>query len=538
MTSLILGLLLLQDKTPKQILVPAPPLGSNSAFQTGVREVSELLSTGDFAGATNRAKNLPMHEFSINVEFKDINADTQNIFQASMKRAIEEWESTIPGLKISVKPKPNLKIEVVSHFSELGSDDEKSLSLFSSPDPSDPALEAVLALNRTSKNIGIAPDSMYTEVRFIIGRYLGIENSPIPASSMFRVEGFGMQAMPIDSTTRSLALKLLSQADQLRAWAKSKTKVVAAFPEVFFPSKIVDLGTITQGDSPTFQFEVRNRGKGPLHFAVRPDCSCFIINYEPVVAPGQVGIVTINMSTIDFQGTHDKGLYVYTDDAENPVTRVSVRSVIRPAYRMIQEGVRQPTFMMTPEGLKINFLIFADDKLPFEPRKATLNGISAVATITPWEGDVQDPEWFEGVQHRKGYRVSILASPSAAVGRNLVALLVQTDSKLFPVIAVNFYVQKGIAVNPGSIFYGDVTTDISRASVLLITPNANIEVLEAKSTDSRFTAKLEKISDTQYRLTVDFRPGKEKGTILTSITVKTTDPDSKEIIIPIQAYVP
>ncbi len=529
---------MLQDKAPKEIVVPAPPLGSNSAYQSGIKEVAELLASGKFADATNRAKNLPSREFTMNFDFKDTNADSQKVFLMAADRAIKDWESVVTGLKITIKPKPNVLIQVVPHFSELGSKDEKTLSLFTSPDPSDPALEAVLALNRTSKNVGLSPDGMYTEVRYIIGRYLGIEDAPIPSSTMFRVEGFGMQAIPIDKVSRSLANTLVSQSMQLKDWAKTKTKVIAAFPEVFLPSKILDFGTVTQGESPTFQFEVRNSGKGALHFTVRPDCSCFLINFESVVPPGEVGIVTVNMSTIDFQGVQDKGLYVYTDDAENPVTRVSVKGMIRPAYRMIQEGTQQETILMTPQGLKLNYLIFADGDLPFEPRKAVVNGISAMATITPWEGEVEDPEWFKGSQRRKGYRVSILASPSVANGRNLVALLVQTDSKQFPILGTNFYVQKGVAVNPGSIFYGDVTTDLNRASVLLTTSSSSVEVLEAKASDNRFTTKLEKLTDTQYRLTVDFRPGKDKGTILAAITVKTTDPETPEVTIPIQAYVP
>jgi|GEM_PF-6688030 len=538
MTSLILGILLLQDKEPKEIVVPSPPLGSNAAFLSGVKEVAEFLSEGKFAEATNRAKNLPQREFSINFEFKDVNSDTQKVFKEAANRAISDWQEAIPGMKISVKAKPNVLIQVVPNFTELGSQDEKSLALFSSPDPQDPAVEAVLALNRTSRKIGITPDGMYTEVRYIIGRYIGIEDAPLPNSTMFRVEGIGMQPIPIDKVSRSLASTLIFQAEQLRTWAQTKTKVTAAFPEVFLPTREVNLGTITQGEPQDFQFEVRNRGKGPLHFAVRPDCSCFLINYNPVVQPGEVGIVTVNMNTTEFQGHYDKGLYVYTDDAENPVTRHAVKAMIRPAYRMIQEGAHQQTFVMSPQGLKINYLIFADEELKFEPRKVSVEGISAVASIAPWEGEVEDPEWFDGKQRRKGYRISILASPSAAMGRTLVAMLVQTDSKQFPMLGTNFYVQKGVAVSPGSVFFGDVTSELSRASVMLETTSESVEVKEAISSDPRFTAKLEKISATQYRLTVDFKPGTEKGTVLTSVLVKTTDPDSPEINIPIQAYVP
>lgn len=538
MTSLILGILLLQDKEPKEIVVPSPPLGSNAAFLSGVKEVAEFLSEGKFTEATNRAKNLPQREFSINFEFKDVNSDTQKVFKEAANRAISDWQETVPGMKISVKAKPNVLIQVVPNFTELGSQDEKSLALFSSPDPQDPAVEAVLALNRTSRKIGITPDAMYTEVRYIIGRYIGIEDAPLPNSTMFRVEGIGMQPIPIDKVSRSLASTLIFQAEQLRTWAQTKTKVTAAFPEVFLPTREVNLGTITQGEPQDFQFEVRNRGKGPLHFAVRPDCSCFLINYNPVVQPGEVGIVTVNMNTTEFQGHYDKGLYVYTDDAENPVTRHAVKAMIRPAYRMIQEGAHQQTFVMSPQGLKINYLIFADGELKFEPRKVSVEGISAVASIAPWEGEVEDPEWFEGKQRRKGYRISILASPSSAMGRTLVAMLVQTDSKQFPMLGTNFYVQKGVAVSPGSVFFGDVTSELSRASVMLETTSASVVVKEAISSDPRFTAKIDKLSDTQYRLTVDFKPGTEKGTILTSVLVKTTDPDTPEINIPIQAYVP
>ncbi|MFM9872197.1 MAG: DUF1573 domain-containing protein [Fimbriimonadaceae bacterium] len=538
MTSLILGTLLLQTQAKKDVIVPAAPIGTNSSFQMGVKDAAQLLQNGKFAEATTRLKNLPNKEFAVNFKFKGISKASQEIFEMAAKRAIEDWQAAVPQLKIRIDKDPRVVIEVVTHFSELGSKDEKSLTLFSSPDPSDPATEAVLALNRTSKNVEISTDNMANEVRYILGQYLGVEGIPDPSSAMFRVEGLNRIYVPIDIKSIQLVRKTLEQSNQLREWAKSKTKVKAEFGEAFLPENVVDLGTITQGEPQAFQFEVRNRGKGDLHFAVKPDCSCFLINYNPTVPGGEVGIVTVQMSTIDFQGSHDKGLYVYTDDAENAVTRVSIKSMIRPAYRLMREGDQSSTLVMTPQGLSLKYFLFADNELPFEPRKATVSGVSAVASISEWEGDVEDPEWFKGKQHRKGYQISVLISPSAANGKNLVALLIQTDSKQFPVLGSNFYVQKGVALNPSSIFYGDVTSELVRATCYLDLPTQSTEVISAKASDPRFTPKLERVSDTQYRLTVDFRKSKETGTIFASVSVKTNDPDSPEIIIPIQAYVP
>lgn len=538
MTPLILGALLLQTQIKNEIVAPPPPLGSNAAFQSGSKAAAELLQAGKFAEATNQTKNLPSKQVVVEFRFQDVSKDSQDILLKAAQRAMNEWQKALPGSKIIAGKNPNLVLEVVSHFSDLGSTDEKSLSLFPSIDPADPALEAVLALKRTSKKVEISADNMTTEVRYVIGRYFGLEQSPDPSSAMFRVEGLSRLYSPLDAVSIQVARTTLQQAEQLRSWAKSKTRVKAEFGEAFLPQHTVDLGTVTQGDPQAFQFEVRNRGKGPLKFAVRPDCSCFLINYESVVKGGEVGIVTVQMSTVDFQGAQDKGLYVYTDDAENPVTRVSIKTMIRPAYRLIPESNHSQTYLMKPEGLTINYLLFADNELPLEPRKASVSGVNGIASISQWEGEIEDPEWFKGKQFRKGYRISVLFSPSAAIGRNLVALIIQTDSKMFPVLGSNFFIQKGIAVNPKSIFYGDVTSELERATVYLDVPSESTEILKATSSDSRFKASYERVSELQYRVTVDFRKGTDNGTVYASINLSTNDPDSPEIIIPLQAYVP
>lgn len=532
----LLGLVLAPYALQDEVLAPLPPIGTTSAYQQGIKDVSALLEAGEFAEATKRAKNLPSHAIRVGLAFEGVDGATQRLFNQAVETSFAAWKKAIPELQLSVAANPQIKISVVNEL-PTGDEEEKSLVLFPSPDPADPSLEAVLALKRLATKVGIDQSYMAAEVSYIIGQYLGAERVPVSGSVMFRMEGFGPRTSVVDMAISRLAKETLSQSDQLRDYAKKKTRIVAAFPEGFLPTKDIDFGTIAQGENQQFQIEVLNRGKAPLTFTIKPDCSCFALDYKPVIEPGETSVVSIYMSTKDFQGHQDKGLFIYTNDAENSVTRVSVHGMIRPAYRLKTLEQADNTFIMTDSGLQLSYYLFADEKLPFEPRKVSINGTSGVASISEWEGEITDPEWFEGKQHRKGYKIDLLLSPSTVIGRNLVALLVQTDSETFPVVAANFYVQKGVAVSPKTIFFGDVDPGGSQASTILTGPSDDFVIESVESKDERFKPKIEKISGNNYRLTVDLNPGETRGTIVGSIIVKTNNADSPLITIPVQAYV-
>lgn len=535
MLTQLLSVIILGQIQTDQATSPVPSLGSNEAFQSGVKAVATHLAAAEFAAAAQRAKNLPQDSFTIGLDASSTDQRTQTQLDNAVNQSIAAWQKAIPALKITLAKKPSLKIAITPKISEPNQE-EKSMVLFASPDPTEPALEAVIALNRTSRNVPIDPALMLAEVNFAIGSYLGLERSPISTSTMFRHEGLGFRVGTIDAESAAIARSNLAQAKQLREFITKKTKIQAAFPEAFIAEKTVELGRFTQGEPKDFQIEIVNRGDAPLNYGIKPDCSCFLLSYSGQVAPRSVDVVTARMNSKDFQGGQLKGLYIYTNDAASPVTRVNVTADIIPAYRLVNIEKKEE-FSITPNGLKTSFLIYGGGKLPFEPRKASIEGSSAIADITPWEGEVEDPLLFPGKQRVSGYKVDILVAPNIPNGKNLLALLIRTDSEEWPVIGANFFVQKGIAITPGSIFFGDVTQKTVQATVQLAGLNSDFQITRVE-TQPGFRAEFAKITDKIVRLIVEFTPEKNKGTIVSTVIVHTNDPENPKVSIPIQAYVP
>ncbi|MBX3113589.1 MAG: DUF1573 domain-containing protein [Fimbriimonadaceae bacterium] len=537
MSLLALGMMVAVAQSAQIEAAPTPPVGSSPFFQRSVREVAELLEAGDFSGASKRALAMPRHEFTIKIDTKQLSRINQVIAKRALDSAIANWKAAIPELKITEGEKPSVLISFVKELEQTHVGDPKTLVIFESPDASEPTIEAVVSTVRTDQKVEIEAPVYENEISYAIGAFLGLERQPKPGSVMFRIDGLGGSMPKIDMLSSELAKSNIGIVNQLTSAAKNKKKLAAHFPSFFIDQDQINFHTVVQGENQQFQIQIVNRGKAPLRFAIRPDCSCFVLNYEPVVAPESSTLVSVFMSTTDFQGPQDKGLFIYTNDPERPTTRLGVVGNITPAYRLIT-GTKDDTVMFGENGAKLTYYLFMPESVAIKPLRATISGVTGITSITPWEGTLADPLWNEPAKPRKGYKIDVLLSPGTVQGRILTALLIQTDSKTFPVLGANFYVQRGIAVSPQTIYFGDVKGGIARAWALINGPGRDFKILDIKSSESYITAKAEKLKSGEYKLSVelDAKPG--TGTVIASLLIKTDDPDSPQIVVPVQGYVP
>ncbi|QYK52544.1 MAG: DUF1573 domain-containing protein [Fimbriimonadaceae bacterium] len=537
MSLLALGMMVAVAQSAQIEAAPTPPVGSSPFFQKSVREVAEFLEAGEFAQATQRAKSLPKYEFTIKIDTGKLSKINQVIAKNALDKAIANWKHELPELKITESDKPNVLITFVKELEQTAVGVPKTLVLFESPDPSEPTIEAVVSTIRTDLKLEIEAPVYENEISFVIGSYLGLERQPKPGSTMFRIDGVGGSMPKIDGLSLVLAKNNVQIADKLVAAAKNKKKLAANFPSFFIDQNQINFNTVVQGEPQQFQIQIVNRGKAPMQFSIRPDCSCFIINYDPVVAPESTTLVNIYMSTADFQGPQDKGLFIYTNDPEHPTTRVGVVGNITPAYRLIT-GEKSDTVMFGESGAKLTYYLFMPDSIEMKPLRASVSGLTGVTSISPWEGSLADPLWNEPAKPRKGYKIDVLLSPGTVQGRILAALLIQTDNKIFPLLGANFYVQRGIAVSPQTIYFGDVKGGIARAWATINGTGKDFKILEIKSSETYLTAKTEKLGVGEYKLSVELNAKPGTGTVIASLLIKTDDPDSPQIVVPVQGYVP
>lgn len=515
---------------------PVPPLGSSATFQESVKATAELLESGEFEAAAKRAATLPRSKFVIKLDPEGLDKIEADIAKTALNVAIDKWKTEMPELEIATSGKPDVVIGFTKEVMPLPGEPINALTMFYSPDPAEPNYEFVLATVRTEKKLAIEQPVYESEIGFMIGTFLGLERQPKPNSAMFRTDGVSARLLRPDFPLIRQARENIKVADTLREAAKEKKRLAARYPQAFIDTDSLSFGTVPQGEYQTLQFQVHNRGRAPLKFEIRPDCSCFRFSYQPEVAPGESSVVSIVMSTTDFQGDQDKGLFIYTNDPGKPVQRIGVTGTILPAYRLISGG-EDKTVAVDESGAKLTYYFFSPAGTDIKPLRATLSGVTGVATISPWSGSLADPQFDEPAKERTGYKVEVMIAPSVK-GRQLVALMVQTDSKVFPVVAANFYAQRGVAASPESIYFGDVPTGKTRGFTLLYGTNPDFKVLGVEAKPGFVTAEATQVSPGEWKIsvTVDAKPG--TGTLLASVIVKTNDPVTPEIIIPVQGYVP
>jgi len=537
MSLLALGMMVAFAQSSQIEPAPTPPVGSSPFFQKSVREVAELLEAGSFAEASKRVLAMPRNEFRIKLDTSKLSRINQAIAKNALSKAIGNWKLELPELQITEGEKPAVLITFVKELEQTPGGDLKTMVVFESPDPSEPTIEAVVSTVRTDLKLEIEASVYENEISYTIGAFLGLERQPKPGSIMFRVDGLGGSMPKIDSPSARIAKANIEITNQLTTAAKEKKKLAARFPSFFIDQNQIDFNTVVQGEQQEFQVQLVNRGKAPLHFSIRPDCSCFLLNYDPIIPPESSTVVSIYMSTADFQGPQDKGLFIYTNDPERPTMRLGVVGNITPAYRLIT-GKTEDTIMFGESGAKLTYYLFVPESVEMKPLRATISGVTGVTSITPWEGTLADPLWNEPAKPRKGYKIDVLLSPGSVQGRVLTAMLVQTDNKTFPVLGANFYVQRGVAITPQTIYFGDVKGGVGRAWATINGPGRDFKILEIKSSESYITAKTEKLRSGEYKLSVelDAKPG--TGTIIASLLIKTDDPDSPQIVVPVQGYVP
>src|SRR6266487_2536266 len=95
-------------------------------------------------------------------------------------------------------------------------------------------------------------------------------------------------------------------------------------------------------------FKYQNTGKAPIHFkSVKASCGCTAAqSQKDEVKPGEKGEVTATFNIGDRTGTQVKTVTVETDDAANPKTVLTLRTIIP------QQLEITPTFVFWKQGEK------------------------------------------------------------------------------------------------------------------------------------------------------------------------------------------
>lgn len=534
MLPLVLALLTGTTQTAPEIGPDLYP-GTHEQFQRSVLHVQELLFESKFDEAAKIAGRLPDEAITLNWKDTNVPANQKKPFSDVRDLAIAEWKNRYPDLKFSFVKAPDADIVVSFEPNLPPNADTKTPAgavYFSSAAPGEPSLEVILALKRGTNKIATIDRDVYNEVLHAIGRHLGL--SPIAGTGtvMTRMEDpYGMRNR-VDGATVVIARNNVAAVQKLRKAVATKARITPAIASLQLDPLKVDLPVAVQGDQLDFSLTVVNTGNSVLHYSLVPDCGCFRLPVPGDTVPaGSTRVIRGQIDTSEFPGRHRKELTMFTNDPEQPVRIIPFTFEARPRYRFLYDAPGN-TMQVPDEGLVATVYLAMDPDRPFKIKAASVSGKESPVEITPWEGELPDPELNEPSRPRKGYALKMLFSPDLVGGRQAVTLSVETDDPKLPVLHRSFHLQRGIAAMNSQIYFGSVSKKRASAYTLIVRDDKPYKILSARSESKHFTAKVETVRQGHhYRLTVDYLGDAPLGLLNSRIILTTDDPKQPEVIV-------
>jgi len=517
-------------------MVPLIPPGTNRSFHEAVLAVEESMSKGDFEAAKRQMKALPRLDATITWDDSKVPASLRPVFLEARDRAVKAWKAS--GLPVDFKFGP--KGHLVFSFDDVLPDTELGIPagaghLFSY-DPEEPRLRTVIGMTRGKPSIKLLPSEVTNEVAHAIALYAGLEPSRGAGTVRFRTDMPSNGFLPVTEGDVFLAGRVLKVVDTLNRGIEKKVKFEPKKPKIFLEVSSVTQPNVIQGEAQSFSLAVTNNGEGPLTLWVEPDCSCLAPNAPNLIAPGQTGLIRVQVNTVDWVGKLRKYLYVYSNDLDFPFRQIPVDVDITPLYRLIKPGPQ--VVQMTDAGAEVEFLFWSPDLNKMKPEQARLSGMQGEVEMIDWEGEAADPELREESQKRKGMKIKVNLPARQIFGRVPVTLTLSTNNPMFPVIRSSIMVQRGVVALPERVYLGEIPKAATRATFILSRPETNFKIKKLSTDSPHVTVTARPVKgEWEYRVDIEIDGKMDIGFFNANVLIETDDPQQPQLIVPIEATV-
>ncbi|MBL8060706.1 MAG: DUF1573 domain-containing protein [Chthonomonas sp.] len=526
-------------------LIAAPPgpainPGTNEWFQRGMVSVMRDLEAGKFPQAVAKAARLPDASISMKWDETGLSAVQKTEFRAARDRAVEAWRVVIPELKVSFQgfnvPEVNVSFATTLPPNPDSAGPAGAVFL-TSIEPSDPAIDAVIALQRGPTKARSVGMDVYNEVAYAIGSALGLARFPQTGAAMYRTEGSYNDHYPPLRGYLTLINENFKSVQTLRTAAAKKQRLSPAIPELAIQPARFDAKPTIQGAPLSFSITLTNKGKAPLQYRIVPDCGCFTIRQGTVVPPGETTGIGVAINTMDFPGKHAKVIYIYSNDPENPVRIFPVTFEAKPRYRFLWEEATD-VLQVSDSGRTATVYLALEGDTKVLGASIT-GGATGMVDFEPWQGTLPDSKYSEGPMARKGYRFDLIFGPNIGAGRRTVGLMVDTDDPVFNQLTFPFYLQKGIVALPQRVYLGEVRVgQAAQASTRISRPGKPFKVLRVEPVSTALSATFEPFGTKgEYRINITFKGVTDTGNYTGKIRVHTDDPEQPVIEVDVAAVV-
>lgn len=309
-------------------------------------------------------------------------------------------------------------------------------------------------------------------------------------------------------------------------------------PMLVVPSKILDVGTVSQGVTVDAVFDLINEGDAKLVIkAVRPTCGCTVADFDPEIAPGATGKIKAKLDTKDFAGPVSKSILVMTDDPQNPTVTLVIKADIRPFVEILPRPLIRFNAVLN-EPMKQTFIVVGADPEQTMKIKSVESSVPFIATSVRQLGE---DELVKG-KSKSQYEVTISLTDDTPVGPVNAVLSVNTDLKEAPTVPVKVYgvVRALIHVTPAQVQFGSVESKMRSGRNLIVVNNrtdgTRIEITEATVDDPAFAAQVATIEEgRRYQVTVTVKADADPGSRDATLTLTTTDKDFPTVTVPVRA---
>ena len=302
-------------------------------------------------------------------------------------------------------------------------------------------------------------------------------------------------------------------------------------PKIVFTNPIFKFGEIDRGKEVTTRFKFKNEGTGKLVLTdITTSCGCTSATPEKKsYAPGENGEIEVRFDSTRFSGPVTKEVTVSSNDPKSP------RTILKLEGNIVTEILSKPeqVFMAKAhEGETTESLIMVSTtRLP----KLEISNIKAMPeylTATPTRIDDQNIEIKLTADGRK--------FPPGQV-RLRGAVEFETNGETQPKVLTNVTINvvSPIGIHPRYVMFWATPQGKKREmTIRLVSHDDKAFEIESIESDKDFV-KVERVNaaadDTAFKVVlVESAPeGQFKG----SITVKTTHPSQKKIVIPVRGSV-
>ncbi len=489
------------------------------------RDVAKGLEAGDWAKAEAAVRRLPSRELRIRFDAAGAPAERRTEYRESAEAAVEAWLPRIQATADWKSAEPAILIQVVGELP----DSAPSLIEFKD---SGPRVTLKIALQRGEPKMPVNGPTVQTEVLRAIGAYLGLADSPIFGTAMGKSDRNVIRPTAPSGREVFVARKTLQTVAEARELVRTKKRVADAQAGFELDRREYVNKSVRQGDVLDTELRVHNPGAGALQLFAQPDCSCITVTSEMEVLAGQTKTFQIRVDTTRYTGEFRHKAIVWTNAPGALVQEIPISLDIAP--RVLFEAAEQGAKLIEDSEVAIDFYLATyGDNAP-KPTTVRLEGFEGRTEVSEWPGALN----LFKPQPDRAYRIRAFLPPNQRPGRTVGSIVVDTDDPKFGYFRKQIQVQKGIAMVPSQVYFGDVS-GAREGFVLIGRPQKPFKILKATSNSANVTVRVEPgVDGWDYRVWVIY-DGKAKAPELNALVeIQTDDPLQPVFRIPVQGFIP